>query len=72
MDAKGVDVVDHTGAASRLDCYVTLWAAGVQASPLAKQLADACGARGSTGPVASRCCQTALCPVTPRCSLWAT
>ena len=30
VDAKGVDIVDHTGAASRLDAYITLWAAGVK------------------------------------------
>ncbi len=43
VDAKGVDIVDSTGAASRLDAYITLWAAGVEASPLAKELANACG-----------------------------
>ena len=60
VDAKGVDVVDHTGAASRLDCYVTLWAAGVQASPLAKQLADACGLEAD---------RAGRIPVLPDCSL---
>ncbi len=60
VDGKGVDVVDHTGAASRLDCYVTLWAAGVQASPLAKQLADACGLEAD---------RAGRIPVLPDCSL---
>ena len=44
VDAKGVDLVGADGTASRLDAYITLWAAGVEASPLAAQLGKASGA----------------------------
>jgi NADH:ubiquinone reductase (H+-translocating) len=60
IDSKGVDIVDQTGAASRLDAYIALWAAGVEASPLAKQLADACGLQVD---------RAGRIPVLPDCSL---
>jgi NADH:ubiquinone reductase (H+-translocating) len=60
VDAKGVDIVDSSGAASRLDAYIALWAAGVEASPLAKQLADACGLQVD---------RAGRIPVLPDCSL---
>jgi NADH:quinone reductase (non-electrogenic) len=44
VDATGVDLVDHDGTASRLPAYTTVWAAGVEASPLATELAKASGA----------------------------
>ena len=44
VDATGVDISDGDGNASRLPTYTTVWAAGVEASPLAKELAQACGA----------------------------
>jgi NADH dehydrogenase len=44
VDARGVDLVDQAGSASRLDAYTTIWAAGVEASPLATELAKASGA----------------------------
>jgi NADH dehydrogenase len=44
VDATGVDLTDAAGAASRLATYTTIWAAGVAASPLAAELAKACGA----------------------------
>ena len=44
IDATGVDISDGDGNASRLPTYTTVWAAGVEASPLAKELAQACGA----------------------------
>jgi NADH dehydrogenase len=44
VDVFGVDVVDADGATSRIDAFTTLWAAGVQASPLAGELAKASGA----------------------------
>jgi NADH dehydrogenase len=44
VDAAGVDLTDADGNKSRLDAYVTIWAAGVEASPLAKDLAKATGA----------------------------
>ncbi len=44
VDATGVDLVDHEGTASRLLAYTTVWAAGVEASPLAAELAKASGA----------------------------
>jgi NADH dehydrogenase len=44
VDAYGVDVRGDDGATSRIDAFTTLWAAGVQASPLAAELAKASGA----------------------------
>ncbi len=44
VDAGGVDIADADGNTSRLDAYTTVWAAGVEASPLAKDLAQASGA----------------------------
>jgi NADH:ubiquinone reductase (H+-translocating) len=44
VDAGGVDIADADGNTSRLAAYTTVWAAGVEASPLAKNLADAAGA----------------------------
>jgi NADH dehydrogenase len=44
VDAAGVDVTDSAGATSRLSTYTTVWAAGVEASPLATELAKATGA----------------------------
>jgi NADH dehydrogenase len=44
VDARGVDMTDAAGVTSRLDAYTTIWAAGVEASPLAAELAKACGA----------------------------
>jgi NADH dehydrogenase len=44
VDAAGVDFSEADGSTSRLDAYTTVWAAGVEASPLAKELAQASGA----------------------------
>ena len=44
VDARGVDYKDSNGADRRLDAYTTVWAAGVEASPLAAVLAKASGA----------------------------
>jgi len=44
VDAFGVDTQDAEGEKSRLEAATTIWAAGVQASPLADQLAKATGA----------------------------
>jgi NADH dehydrogenase len=44
VDANGVDVVGSDGSTSRIDARTTVWAAGVQASPLAAALAEASGA----------------------------
>jgi len=44
VDAFGVDVVDSEGVKSRIEAFTTIWAAGVQASPLAGELAKATGA----------------------------
>ena len=44
VDAAGVDISDAVGATSRLAAYTTVWAAGVEASPLATELAKATGA----------------------------
>jgi NADH dehydrogenase len=44
VDALGVDTESHDGAKGRFECGTTIWAAGVQASPLAAMLAEATGA----------------------------
>jgi NADH dehydrogenase len=44
VDASGVDLADSNGATTRLATYTTIWAAGVEASPLTAELAKASGA----------------------------
>lgn len=44
VDARGVDYTDADGNTKRLDTYTTMWAAGVEASPLGAELAKATGA----------------------------
>jgi NADH dehydrogenase len=44
VDPTGVDITDADGNKSRLATYTTVWAAGVEASPLATELAKASGA----------------------------
>ena len=44
VDALGVDTEGSDGAKGRFECATTIWAAGVQASPLAGMLAEATGA----------------------------
>jgi len=44
IDAMGLDVVGPDGERSRFQARLTVWAAGVQASPLAAKLAEASGA----------------------------
>src|SRR3954468_11480566 len=44
MDATGIDVKDADGTHRRIEAVTKMWAAGVQASPLGKQLADQTGA----------------------------
>jgi NADH dehydrogenase len=44
VDALGVDVTMKDGGVERIAARTVIWAAGVQASPLAASLAKACGA----------------------------
>jgi NADH dehydrogenase len=44
VDATGVDISEADGTTSRLATYTTIWAAGVEASPLGAELAKATGA----------------------------
>jgi NADH dehydrogenase len=44
VDAFGVDVRSSDGSVRRVSCRTKIWAAGVQASPLAGMLAEASGA----------------------------
>ena len=44
MTPRGVDIADGEGNTTRLATYTTVWAAGVEASPLATELAKATGA----------------------------
>jgi NADH dehydrogenase len=43
VDRRGVEVKEGDGQVRRITAQTKVWAAGVQASPLAKSLADACG-----------------------------
>jgi len=43
VDNTGVDIVDADGNERRIPCRCKVWAAGVSASPLGKQLADQSG-----------------------------
>jgi NADH dehydrogenase len=45
VDLHGVEVQDHDGSTRRIEARTVLWAAGVQASPLAGKLAEASGAK---------------------------
>ncbi|MBV8941319.1 MAG: NAD(P)/FAD-dependent oxidoreductase [Solirubrobacterales bacterium] len=45
VDAEGVEFEDQSGRRSRILSGTVLWAAGVEASPLAGMLAQACGAQ---------------------------
>jgi NADH dehydrogenase len=44
VDAFGVDFIDADGTQQRLPTHTTIWAAGVEASPLAAELGKATGA----------------------------
>jgi NADH dehydrogenase len=44
MDATGVEVKDADGTHRRIEAVTKIWAAGVQASPLGKQVAEQTGA----------------------------
>jgi NADH:ubiquinone reductase (H+-translocating) len=44
MDATGIEVKDTDGTHRRIEAVTKIWAAGVAASPLGKQLADQTGA----------------------------
>ncbi|GAA4490883.1 NAD(P)/FAD-dependent oxidoreductase [Rhodococcus olei] len=44
LDADGLTVKDKDGTERRIDCQCKVWSAGVQASPLGKQLAEQSGA----------------------------
>lgn len=44
VDATGVEIQTSTGAAKRIDSRCKIWAAGVAASPLGRQLAEQTGA----------------------------
>jgi NADH dehydrogenase len=44
VDADGVDIANSDGVRTRLETHIAVWAAGVEASPLATELAKATGA----------------------------
>src|ERR671927_526933 len=44
VDADGIEIKDADGQVRRIDAATKIWAAGVQASPLGKQLAEQSGA----------------------------
>jgi NADH:ubiquinone reductase (H+-translocating) len=60
VDRTGVEVKGEDGQVHRVAARTKIWAAGVQASPLAKMLADGCGAD---------CDRAGRVPVLPDCSL---
>ena len=57
VDPFGVDAQSADGEKSRFECGTVIWAAGVQASPLAAMLAQATGAETDRAG-ASRCSRT--------------
>ena len=71
VDASGVDVQTSNGT-EHIDAHTVVWAAGVQASPLAAQLADGHRAPTSTAPAASPRSPTSRCLGIPKCSWSAT
>ncbi len=60
VDRHGVDVKGADGEATRIAAQTKVWAAGVQASPLAKLLADQIGVR---------CDRAGRIPVGPDCTI---
>jgi NADH dehydrogenase len=60
VDRHGVEVKGADGETARITAQTKVWAAGVQASPLAKLLADQCGAD---------CDRAGRIPVQPDCTL---
>jgi NADH:ubiquinone reductase (H+-translocating) len=60
VDRHGVEVKGADGETTRIDAQTKVWAAGVQASPLAKLLADQCGIE---------CDRAGRIPVQPDCTL---
>jgi NADH:ubiquinone reductase (H+-translocating) len=60
VDRHGVEVKGADGEVTRVSAQTKVWAAGVQASPLAKLLADACGVE---------CDRAGRVPVLPDCTL---
>ena len=60
VDRDGVEVKGADGEVMRVNAHTKVWAAGVQASPLAKLLADQCGAE---------CDRAGRIPVLPDCTL---
>ena len=70
VDADGVDVETSDGT-ERIEARIKIWAAGVQASPLAGMLADASGAETDrAGRIATL--PDLTLPNTPKCSPSAT
>jgi NADH dehydrogenase len=60
VDRTGVEVKGADGRVERIAAHTKVWAAGVQASPLAKLLADQCGVE---------CDRAGRIPVLPDCTL---
>ena len=60
VDRHGVEVKGADGEVTRTEAQTKVWAAGVQASPLAKLLADQCGVE---------CDRAGRIPVGPDCTL---
>ncbi len=71
IDRHGVEVKGPDGEVRRLPAQTKVWAAGVQASPLARLLAEASGPN-ATGRAGSWSRTTARFRATPRCSRSAT
>ena len=72
VDRNGITVKDSDGTIRRIECATKVWSAGVSASPLGRDLADASPTWRSTKRDGSRCCRTCPCPATRTCSSSAT
>ena len=72
VDEAGLDVSSGDGETGRIEARTKIWAAGVQASPLGRMLAERAGADRRPRRPRARCSPTARCRAIPRCSSSAT
>jgi NADH:ubiquinone reductase (H+-translocating) len=61
MDQRGIDTGAEDPPVRRIEAATKIWAAGVQASPLGRMVAEAAGP-ASTAPAGCRYSPTAHCP----------
>ena len=72
VDATGIEVEHADGRRERIESVCKVWAAGVSASPLGRQLAEQSGAGARPRRPHRGAATTSPCPATPRSSSSAT